>query len=31
MAATEEFLPDPPIRCRKYKIGAIGADRKSVV
>ena len=25
MAATEEFLPDPPIRCRKYKIGAIGA------
>ena len=25
MPATEEFLPDPPIRCRKYKIGAIGA------
>jgi len=25
MAATEEFLPDPPIRCRNYKIGAIGA------
>jgi predicted dehydrogenase len=25
MAATQEFLPDPPIRCRKYRIGAIGA------
>jgi predicted dehydrogenase len=25
MAAAQEFLPDPPIRCRKYRIGAIGA------
>src|SRR5258706_12634841 len=25
MAEAQEFLPDPPIRCRKYRIGAIGA------
>jgi predicted dehydrogenase len=25
MSATQEFVPDPPIRCRDFKIGCIGA------
>ena len=25
MAVEQEFLPDPPIRCRSFRIGAIGA------